>query len=158
MMLLILHEHGWFFWIKLLLNTWVIGLNILILSGNCALVTRKVDICLLCNSSTSEFISGYMIGSPTSDNAQCRGARPSSSCSCFTPVNGLFFILLFLWCQDKEHFSYSCIIGEPIPPNWAPISFSEKKITKMTSLHSFSQGEWESEWGIQNMTYDSNNR
>lgn len=64
----------------------MIGFNNLILSGNCALVTRKVEIRLLCSSSTSEFISGYIIGSPTSDRAQCLGERPSDKRSALTPA------------------------------------------------------------------------
>lgn len=62
------------------------GFNIFILSGNWAFVTRKVDICLLCNSSTSVLISGYIIGSPTRDKAQCLGERPSDKRSGFTPA------------------------------------------------------------------------
>ena len=68
------------------LETWVIGFSNLILSGNCAFVTRKVEILLLCNSSTSVFISGYIIGSPTRDNAQCRGVKPSVNRSKVTPT------------------------------------------------------------------------
>lgn len=67
-------------------NTCVTGFNILIFSGNCAFVTRKVEICLPCSSSTRAFISGYMIGSPTRDKAQCLGERPSDKRSCVTPV------------------------------------------------------------------------
>lgn len=67
--------------------TWVIGFNVLIFSGNWAFVTRNVDMCLRCSSSTRAFISGYIIGSPTRDNAQCLGDKPSSSFSGFTPEN-----------------------------------------------------------------------
>lgn len=67
-------------------QTWVTGFSILIFSGNCAFVTRKVDICLRCSSSTSTLISGYMIGSPTSDKAQCLGERPSVNRSRVTPA------------------------------------------------------------------------
>ena len=48
-------------------------------SGNCAFVTRNVDISFSCRYSTSFDISGYMIGSPTSDKAQCRGIKASSN-------------------------------------------------------------------------------
>ena len=67
-------------------KTWVTGFIDLIFSGNCAFVTRKVEIRLLWSSSTSVFISGYIIGSPTSDNAQCRGERPSFNRSSVTPT------------------------------------------------------------------------
>lgn len=39
------------------------GFN-LIASGNCALVTRKLEIPFPCNSATNLLISGYIIGSP----------------------------------------------------------------------------------------------
>eukprot|EP00955_Chlamydomonas_euryale_P007672 81641-Chlamydomonas_euryale.AAC.1 len=42
-------------------------------SGNCALVTRKVEMRRLCSCDTRPLISGYMIGSPTRDSAQWRG-------------------------------------------------------------------------------------
>lgn len=67
-------------------QTWVTGFSILIFSGNCAFVTRKVEIRLRWSSSTSELISGYMIGSPTSDRAQCLGESPSIKRSGLTPV------------------------------------------------------------------------
>ena len=67
-------------------KTWVIGFSDLIFSGNCAFVTRKVEILLLCSSSTSAFIPGYIIGSPTRDNAQWRGERPSDNRSKVTPT------------------------------------------------------------------------
>ena len=51
----------------------------LIASGNWALVTRNVDISLWCSSLTRVLISGYMMGSPTSDRAQCFGSLPSAS-------------------------------------------------------------------------------
>ena len=44
-------------------------------SGNCALVTRKVEMARACSWRTRALISGYMMGSPTSDSAQCRGWR-----------------------------------------------------------------------------------
>lgn len=67
-------------------NTCVTGFSILILSGNWALVTRKVEIRLRCSSSTRLLISGYIIGSPTRDKAQCLGVRPSDNRSCVTPA------------------------------------------------------------------------
>ena len=52
--------------------SWVTGTRWRILSGNCALVTRKDEIWRLCSSVRMALISGYMIGSPTKDSAQCR--------------------------------------------------------------------------------------
>src|SRR3990167_7753506 len=49
-----------------------------IASGNCALVTRKVDIFRLWNSSSSSFKRGYVMGSPVSDKATCLMLRYSS--------------------------------------------------------------------------------
>ena len=49
-------------------------------------MTKKVEIRLWCNSSTSVLISGYIIGSPTRDKAQCLGDKPSSNFSCVTPA------------------------------------------------------------------------
>ena len=57
----------------------------LIASGNCALVTRKVDISLWCSRPTSWLISGYMMGSPTRDRAQCLACMPSAKRSGCTP-------------------------------------------------------------------------
>ena len=56
-----------------------------IASGNCALVTKKVDICLRCNRSMNLLISGYIIGSPTRDKAQCCSFIPSANLSGRTP-------------------------------------------------------------------------
>jgi hypothetical protein len=72
--------------IKLAMQTWVTGFSILIFSGNCAFVTRKVEIRRRCNSSTSVLISGYIMGSPTRDKAQCLGERPSINRSSETPA------------------------------------------------------------------------
>ena len=38
----------------------------------------------------SELISGYIIGSPTSDKAQCLGERPSDNRSSLTPIRNIF--------------------------------------------------------------------
>ena len=57
----------------------------LIASGNCALVTRKVEIFFSCSSRTSVLISGYMMGSPTRERAQCFGSLPSARRSGWTP-------------------------------------------------------------------------
>ena len=57
----------------------------LMASGNWAFVTRKVEIFFSWRKSTNLLISGYMIGSPTSDRAQCWGLRPSSNRSGITP-------------------------------------------------------------------------
>lgn len=73
------------------LQTCVTGFSIFIFSGNCAFVTRKVDIRLWWSSSTSLLISGYMIGSPTSDRAQCLGESPSVNRSSVTPAGTEFF-------------------------------------------------------------------
>ena len=40
-------------------------IDYLIASGNCAFVTRNVEIFFSCKRSIKVFISGYMIGSPT---------------------------------------------------------------------------------------------
>lgn len=53
-------------------------------------MTRKVEIRLRCSSSTSVLISGYIIGSPTRDKAQCLGERPSVNRSNVTPTGGEF--------------------------------------------------------------------
>ena len=50
---------------------WVTGFNIFIASGNWALVTMKDEISFECNKSTYLLISGYIMGSPTKDRAQC---------------------------------------------------------------------------------------
>lgn len=57
----------------------------LISSGNCALVTRKLEMWWRCSSFRKVLISGYMMGSPTSDSAQCFTAIPSSKRSGRTP-------------------------------------------------------------------------
>ena len=57
----------------------------LIASGNCALETRKLDISLWCSRPTSWLISGYMMGSPTRDRAQCLACMPSAKRSGCTP-------------------------------------------------------------------------
>ena len=54
-------------------------------SGNCAFVTRNEEISRPCSNSTNSLMRGYIIGSPTSDRAQCRGCRPSSKRSVLTP-------------------------------------------------------------------------
>lgn len=57
----------------------------LISSGNWALVTRKLEMCCWCRSRRKVLISGYMMGSPTRDRAQCFMVRPSSKRSGRTP-------------------------------------------------------------------------
>ena len=74
-----------------------------IASGNCALVTRKVLIRLSCSNPTNLSISGYMMGSPTSDNAQCLGSIPSSNRSGMTP--GTPFICLIIPRCSRNAFS-----------------------------------------------------
>lgn len=44
-------------------------------SGNWALVTRKEEMRRACSSPIRRLISGYIIGSPTSDSAQWRTCR-----------------------------------------------------------------------------------
>jgi hypothetical protein len=66
--------------------TWAMGSRFVILSGNYALVTRNVDILRLCSSFTNVLISGYIIGSPTSESAQCLGFMPSAKRSGLTPT------------------------------------------------------------------------
>jgi|MDSW01.2.fsa_nt_gb hypothetical protein len=63
----------------------VIGGRFSIASGNCALVTRNVEMRRSCRSPTNFPISGYMMGSPTRLNAQCLGSIPSSNRSGMTP-------------------------------------------------------------------------
>mmetsp|Transcript_9442 Transcript_9442/g.23304 ORF Transcript_9442/g.23304 Transcript_9442/m.23304 type:complete len:206 (-) Transcript_9442:337-954(-) len=63
-------------------------------SGNCALVTRKVEMRRSCSALTNLPISGYIIGSPTSDSAQCRGSIPSWKRAGITP--GTPFICLII--------------------------------------------------------------
>mmetsp|Transcript_54714 Transcript_54714/g.173762 ORF Transcript_54714/g.173762 Transcript_54714/m.173762 type:complete len:201 (-) Transcript_54714:222-824(-) len=67
-------------------------------SGNCALVTRKVDMRRPCSSPTSSLICGYMMGSPTRLSAQCRGSMPSASLSGRTPGTP-FICLTILTCS-----------------------------------------------------------
>mmetsp|Transcript_1868 Transcript_1868/g.4589 ORF Transcript_1868/g.4589 Transcript_1868/m.4589 type:complete len:201 (+) Transcript_1868:260-862(+) len=54
-------------------------------SGNCALVTRKVDMPREWSSPTRSLMRGYMMGSPTRLSAQCAGLRPSLNRSGLTP-------------------------------------------------------------------------
>mmetsp|Transcript_3527 Transcript_3527/g.9578 ORF Transcript_3527/g.9578 Transcript_3527/m.9578 type:complete len:255 (+) Transcript_3527:317-1081(+) len=63
----------------------VMGRSASILSGNWALVTRKVEMRRRCRPSHSALISGYMMGSPTRLSAQCRTAMASASRSGLTP-------------------------------------------------------------------------
>lgn len=71
--------------------TWVIGWSATIRSGNCAFVTRNVEILRWWSSLTSVLISGYIIGSPTKDSAQCLGVIPSTRRSDFTPKAQLHY-------------------------------------------------------------------
>ena len=71
----------------------------MIASGNCAFVTKNVLIFRECNSLTNFPISGYMIGSPTRDNAQCLGFIPSSSFSGKTPGTP-FICFTILQCSE----------------------------------------------------------
>ena len=48
-------------------------------------MTRKDEIPLSCNRLTNLLISGYIIGSPTRDKAQCWGRKPSSNLADLTP-------------------------------------------------------------------------
>lgn len=57
----------------------------LISAGNCAFVTRKLEILRSWSSFKNLLISGYMMGSPTRDNAQCFTVIPSSKRSSLTP-------------------------------------------------------------------------
>ncbi|MDA9097838.1 hypothetical protein N9L76_02775 [bacterium] len=72
----------------------VIAGKLVIASGNCAFVTRNVEIFLACNKDTNLSISGYMMGSPTRDNAQCFGSIPSANRCGNTP--GTPFICLIM--------------------------------------------------------------
>ena len=71
----------------------------LMAAGNCAFVTRKVEIRRSCKALTNLSISGYMMGSPTSDSAQCRGSIPSSNLSGITPGTP-FICLIIPRCSD----------------------------------------------------------
>lgn len=62
----------------------------LIASGNCALVTKKDEMPFPWSSSINLLISGYMIGSPTKDKAQCWGSKPSANLSALTPGTPVF--------------------------------------------------------------------
>lgn len=53
--------------------------------GNWAFVTRNVEIPRSCRRCTKLLISGYIIGSPTNDNAQCFTSIPSANRSGKTP-------------------------------------------------------------------------
>lgn len=57
----------------------------LISSGNWAFVTRKLEMPRWCRSLTNWLICGYMMGSPTSDRAQCFTVIASSRRAAFTP-------------------------------------------------------------------------
>lgn len=57
----------------------------LISSGNWALVTRKLEMWHWWRRRRKALISGYMMGSPTRDRAQCFTAKPSSKRSGRTP-------------------------------------------------------------------------
>jgi hypothetical protein len=72
----------------------VMGGKLVMASGNCAFVTRNVLIRFACSRETNLSISGYMMGSPTSDKAQCLGSIPSASRSGSTP--GTPFICLIM--------------------------------------------------------------
>jgi len=81
--------------------TWVIGWSATIRSGNCAFVTRNVEILRWWSSLTSVLISGYIIGSPTNDSAQCLGVIPSTRRSDFTPKAQLHY-----QCQKADTIKY----------------------------------------------------
>lgn len=57
----------------------------LISTGNCAFVTRKLEILHSWSSFKNLLISGYMMGSPTRDNAQCFTVIPSVKRCSLTP-------------------------------------------------------------------------
>ncbi len=64
-------------------------------SGNWALVTRKEETRRACSSEIRWLISGYIIGSPTSDRAQCRTfayklhrVSTSAEASALVPLSG----------------------------------------------------------------------
>lgn len=83
----------------------------LISSGNCALVTRKLEIPCWWSSFKSRLISGYIMGSPTRDNAQCLTAIPSSKRSALspgTPEN-----------PGKSQVRARCRRSAPLPPPMA---------------------------------------
>ena len=92
----------------------------LIALGNCAFVTRNVDIFFSCSNSISLFISGYIIGSPTNDSAQCCTDIPSKYLSYLTPgtpvikfiiYNKILFIEKGVW-QEKLLYNYThCNFG-----------------------------------------------
>jgi len=69
--------------------------------GNWALVTRNVEISRSWRRCTKLFISGYIIGSPTNDNAQCFTSIPSANLSDKTP--GTPEIMSYVW-HNKINF------------------------------------------------------
>lgn len=94
-------------------QTWVTGFSILIFSGNCAFVTRKVEIRLRWSSSTSELISGYMIGSPTRERAQCLGESPSIKRSVLTPIRNICYCQLqFIKSNNRDETKSTSICSE----------------------------------------------
>mmetsp|Transcript_19971 Transcript_19971/g.28095 ORF Transcript_19971/g.28095 Transcript_19971/m.28095 type:complete len:252 (-) Transcript_19971:266-1021(-) len=79
--------------------SWHTGSNVCILSGNCALVTRKDEMFLSCSILRYSLILGYMMGSPTSDSAQCLTVNASwkrAGCTPGTP----FIVLIICWCLE----------------------------------------------------------
>ena len=64
----------------------------LIALGNWAFVTRNVDMCFSWSNVISLLISGYMIGSPTRDKAQCLTCIPSERRSGLTPGTPVYVI------------------------------------------------------------------
>lgn len=94
----------------------------LISAGNCAFVTRKLEILHWWSSFKNLLISGYIIGSPTRDNAQCFTVIPSSKRSALTPGTpaeiqwegpsytghrhrmSLTFFLMMLWFYRANSF------------------------------------------------------
>lgn len=96
---------------------WVTGCNVRMASGNCAFVTKNEDIPLECRSLMRVLISGYIIGSPTSDNAQCLTSMPSASLSGLTP--GTPGKTCYVWYRHScmfKCFSY-LILGILIIPH-----------------------------------------
>mmetsp|Transcript_34100 Transcript_34100/g.60887 ORF Transcript_34100/g.60887 Transcript_34100/m.60887 type:complete len:201 (-) Transcript_34100:218-820(-) len=75
----------------------VTGFIARIASGNCALVTKKVDIPRLCSSDTRSLMRGYMMGSPTKLSAQCAGLSPSLKRSGLTPGTPRNSRTIFTW-------------------------------------------------------------
>mmetsp|Transcript_28537 Transcript_28537/g.32810 ORF Transcript_28537/g.32810 Transcript_28537/m.32810 type:complete len:239 (-) Transcript_28537:530-1246(-) len=73
----------------------VTGRRLRIAAGCCPLVTRKVEISRSCKFPNSSLMAGYMMGSPTRDNAQCFTVWPSSQRSVNTP--GMPLVSLIMW-------------------------------------------------------------